>query len=202
MYRRTFLATATVTMPLVAGCTGSDGGGGGEEQTTTTTTEPTPTPTTTETTESTPTTTETTTTESPTTETQTTPAPDVTITMRNTAFQTVRAEVETGATVEWVNEDGYGHTVTSAQFHDGAESWSFARQVPGGGSVSHTFDSPGIYEYYCTIHGDGTMCGAVLVGGASLDKSLPCEDDTSDGGGDTDGGGDDDGDGDDDGGYY
>lgn len=94
--------------------------------------------------------------------------------MKNTTFQTLKAEVDTGTTVKWVNEDGFEHTVTSAQFHDKAKSWNFDKKVPGGGRVRHTFDARGVYEYYCTIHGKSTMCGAVLVGGAMLDKSLPC----------------------------
>ncbi|MFB6311411.1 MAG: plastocyanin/azurin family copper-binding protein [Salinirussus sp.] len=105
---------------------------------------------------------------------------DKTIVMKNTAFQTLKAEVETGATVEWVNKDGFAHTVTSSQFHDTAKSWSLDKEVSGGGSITHTFDTKGVYEYYCTIHGKGTMCGAILVGGASLGKSLPC---SGDGGG-------------------
>lgn len=107
-----------------------------------------------------------------------------TILMKNTTFQTLKAEVETGATVKWVNNDGFAHTVTSAQFHDTAKSWSFDKRVSGGGSETRTFEERGVYEYTCTIHGKSTMCGAVLVGGATLEKSLPC----SGGGDDGDGG--------------
>ena len=192
MDRRTFLAAATATVPLVAGCTGTGDGGGGQATTTQTTT---PTPTETETATSTETTAATETETTTSTPTQTATA-DVTILMQNTAFQTLRAEAPTGATVEWVNEDGFGHSVTSAQFHDVAASWEFDVEVPGGGRVTHTFDESGVYEYYCTVHGDSSMCGVVLVGGASLDQSLPCE--SGDGGG----GGEDEGGEDDDGGYY
>lgn len=101
---------------------------------------------------------------------------DKTITMKNTAFQTVKAEVETDMTVKWVNEDGFDHTVTSASFHEKAKSWSLDEQVSGGDSITHTFDETGVYEYYCTIHGKSRMCGAVLVGGATLDEDLPCSD--------------------------
>lgn len=106
----------------------------------------------------------------------------VTISMKNTTFQTLKAEVATGATVEWVNDDGYPHTVTAAQFHDVAKTWSFDEKVAGGERVTYTFDAEGVYEYYCTIHGKSTMCGAVLVGGASLGASLPCSGDGYGGG--------------------
>lgn len=153
MDRRKFLTTAAATLPLITGCAGGDGGG--DEQGTV----PTETPTATQGTA------------------------DKTIVMKNTTFQTLKAEVDTGATVKWVNKDGFVHTVTSAQFHDTAKSWSFDKQVSAGGSVTHTFDEKGVYEYYCTIHGKGTMCGAVLVGGTTLDKSLPCGSNGGGGGG-------------------
>ncbi|MFB6112483.1 MAG: plastocyanin/azurin family copper-binding protein [Halodesulfurarchaeum sp.] len=108
---------------------------------------------------------------------------DVTITGRksasvsaaDTSFDPVRLSVEPGTTVTWSNTDPYGHDVTSAQFHDSATDWSFSRTLPPGGTVSHTFDSSGVYEYYCTVHGRSTMCGVVMVGDVSLEKSLPCE---------------------------
>ncbi|MFB6252736.1 MAG: plastocyanin/azurin family copper-binding protein [Halobellus sp.] len=106
------------------------------------------------------------------------------ISMKDTTFQTLRAEVDAGATVKWVNNDGVPHTVTAAQFHDTAKSWSFDKEVSGGGSVTRTFEEKGVYEYYCAIHGKSTMCGAVLVGGATLDKSLPCADGGGGGGSD------------------
>ncbi|MFB6185870.1 MAG: plastocyanin/azurin family copper-binding protein, partial [Halobacteriaceae archaeon] len=99
---------------------------------------------------------------------------DKRIVMRNSTFQTLKAEVSTGAVVKWVNRDAFSHTVTSTQFHDKARSWQFDVTVEGGGSTHFTFEKPGVYEYYCTIHGKGSMCGAVLVGGATLEKDLPC----------------------------
>ncbi len=107
------------------------------------------------------------------------------IVARDTAFRPLKAEVDAGATVEWVNEDGFAHTVTSARFRDGAASWDFGERVAGGESLTHTFEESGVYEYYCTIHGERAMCGAVRVGGETLDGSLPCEEggDGGDGGG-------------------
>jgi hypothetical protein len=45
----------------------------------------------------------------------------------------------------------------------------------GGETTSYTFESAGVYEYYCSIHGQGRMCGVVLVGGATKPGPLPCE---------------------------
>lgn len=96
----------------------------------------------------------------------------------NDQFVPTRVSIAIGGTVTWENTaTGYydDHTVTSARFHDKAKQWSMDQRFSGGETLSHTFDAEGVYEYYCTIHGKDTMCGAVLVGDVSLDKSLPCE---------------------------
>jgi len=104
--------------------------------------------------------------------------------MKDTAFHPVRTSVEAGTTVTWTNEDSYGHTVAAATLTDGATQWSFETgTLNNGDTATHTFDQKGVYEYYCTIHGKDTMCGAILVGGASLDASLPCESGSSSGSG-------------------
>lgn len=110
-------------------------------------------------------------------------AAQATVEMENTAFVPKRLSVEPGTTVEWVNRDGYAHDVQSAQFHDTAASWDhYSGDLEQGDTTTFTFDSAGVYEYYCTIHGRSTMCGAVLVGDVSLDQSLPCEESDDDGG--------------------
>lgn len=109
-----------------------------------------------------------------------------TVTMQDSAYQPLKAEISPGTSLTWTNEDSVGHTVTSTQFTDGAASWDLDEQVADGGSVSFTFEEAGVYEYYCTIHGESTMCGAVLVGDASMSGSLPCGDGGGSGG---DGGG-------------
>lgn len=167
--RREFLAGIAGGSALLAGCSGSGSGGAYGGATATETATPSRTST-----------------ETPTaTRTATPTGSTKTVEMVNTSFEPLRASVEPGTTVKWVNRDGYAHDVTSATFHEKAASWDFQKQVPSGGTVSHTFEMSGIYEYYCTIHGKSQMCGVVLVGDVSLDKKLPCE-----GGGDGyDGGG-------------
>jgi plastocyanin len=165
--RRKVLATTAATIAL-AGCTG---GGGGDDGGTGTGTE-TGTATTTE-------------------STQSEPTVDRTVSLVSTTFDPLRATVDPGGTVEWVNEDGFSHDVTAAQFHDAAADWSFSESLPGGARTTYTFEEAGVYEYYCTIHGKGGMCGAVVVGDASLDASLPCEEGgktTTTGGEETSGG--------------
>lgn len=98
-----------------------------------------------------------------------------TVDMANTAYAPKVLEVDVGTTVEWTNEDSFPHDVVATQFNDGAASWDFdSGSISSGGSTSYTFDSEGVYEYFCSIHGEGTMCGVVLVGDASKAGDLPC----------------------------
>ncbi|SHG84186.1 cupredoxin domain-containing protein [Halobaculum gomorrense] len=169
MDRRRFLDRAAVGFVLgVAGCAGDgdgadDGSPSTADPTATATTDPT----------ATATTDPTTTTRVPTVVGEPTTA---TVELRGSAFTPLRLSVDPPVTVEWVNRDPYAHNVKSAAFHETAAEWDyFSGNYGEGESASHTFRRPGVYEYFCTIHGTGAMCGAVLVGDVSLDASLPCE---------------------------
>lgn len=189
MKRRQFLRAVSVPGAVVmAGCTGDDGSSPTRTATATRTdtATATPTETTTGTGTGSPTVTVTetatrtetaTTTETATkTPTETTTSGSFTVTVEGFAFSPVRARVAPGTTVTWVNEDGAGHNVVSKRFHDVAERWNLKSSLPGnGGQAMYTFGSSGIYQYFCSIHGQRAMCGAVLVGDVSLDRSMPCE---------------------------
>ena len=98
-----------------------------------------------------------------------------TVEMREETFEPVKKAVEPGTTVVWRNTGSADHDVTSVQFHDTAEKWSFSTQtLRSDDSVVYAFDEEGIYEYFCSLHGE-EMCGAILVGDVSLDAALPCE---------------------------
>lgn len=171
MRRRAILASlGSAGAAALAGCAGDDGDGG---------TSPTDTDTDTTTAGDTPTRT-----------------PDVaaTVETEGIAFAPKRVTIDPGQAVRWTNEDGADHDVTAAQFTEGAVDWDFAGELPGGAARTVTFDEAGVYQYYCTIHGEASMCGAVLVGDVSLASgALPCEsggDDEDDGGYGGDGGSD------------
>jgi plastocyanin len=170
------------SVAALAGC-GGDGGDGATE----TTTEPAETETETGTATETATATDAagTTTEAPTTATETatgTPTGDTgteTVTMENSSFVPMELSVDPGTTVEWENADSFGHDVKSDTFHDSATAWEFQSDTLGQGeTTTYTFSEGGIYEYYCTIHGEETMCGVVLVGDVSFDETLPCEEES------------------------
>lgn len=79
--------------------------------------------------------------------------------------------VENGGTVSWVLESG-SHTSTA--YHpendepqlmpDGAESWASGTLSEEGETFEHTFDSEGVYHYYCVPHEAAGMIASVIVG--------------------------------------
>lgn len=92
------------------------------------------------------------------------------------AFDPIRISIDVDDTIEWTNTGSNDHDVVPAQFHDEAEDWTFeSGTLEESESTTETFGTEGIYEYYCSIHGRETMCGAILVGDVELDASLPCE---------------------------
>lgn len=79
--------------------------------------------------------------------------------------------VENGGTVTWVLESG-SHTATA--YHpdndeprlvpDGADSWDSGTLSEVGETFEHTFETEGVYHYYCVPHEDGGMIASVIVG--------------------------------------
>ena len=79
------------------------------------------------------------------------------VTIDNFAFAPATLTVKVGGTVTWTNRDEEPHTVaaTDGSFHS-----------PGmgtGATFSHTFGSPGKFDYVCSIH--PSMHGTVVVTG-------------------------------------
>ncbi len=79
--------------------------------------------------------------------------------MQSSTFQPEEITVAPGTTVTWTNEDGFQHTVTSGTRDQPTEL--FDETVAGGGSFSYTFEEPGTYPYFCSIHPG--MEGTVVV---------------------------------------
>lgn len=179
--RRSLLAALTAGLSVaIAGCTSDTGGesGGGDSATPTEVStpdnpetessaasdEPTATPT-----------------EEPTatsTDSSTTAESQATVSIPGLSFDPLRLSVEPGTTVVWANESSSSHDVVSAQFHDKSADWEYESETfSNGGQVSYTFESEGVYEYLCSIHGEDSMSGAILVGDVTLDADLPSEGD-------------------------
>jgi len=75
----------------------------------------------------------------------------------NFRFSPVAASVPVGAVVTWINKDDVPHDIVSSQH-------AFKSPVLDTNErFSHTFDKPGTYPYYCSLH--PKMTGQVVVGG-------------------------------------
>jgi plastocyanin len=71
-------------------------------------------------------------------------------------FEPSEAAIQPGDTITWTNEGNHPHTVT-------ADDGSFdSGTLQPGESYSHTFQSPGMVPYHCSIH--PFMTGSVSVG--------------------------------------
>ena len=66
--------------------------------------------------------------------------------MQNFAYQMANIQVRAGTTVTWTNQDSAPHSVT---FKNGMKDSGLLSQ---GQSFSYTFNTPGTYQYYCTVH--------------------------------------------------
>ncbi|WP_408959662.1 plastocyanin/azurin family copper-binding protein [Natrinema sp. 74] len=79
--------------------------------------------------------------------------------------------VETRGRVTWTNESG-NHSTTA--YHadngepqlapDGAAAWDSGVLSKKGATFEHTFETEGVYQYYCTPHETAGMIGSVIVG--------------------------------------
>ena len=73
-------------------------------------------------------------------------APRVTVEIRSFDFFPRELTVRTGAAVTWVNRDAAPHDATEQ-----AGGWG-SGLLKQDESITIVFDSPGVYQYHCTIH--------------------------------------------------
>jgi plastocyanin len=81
------------------------------------------------------------------------------------SFNPQNIQVELGTTVVWENKGRTDHDIVPAGEDEPGE-WGVDRSDFGPGDVyEHTFEEPGTYRYYCTLHGtdEAGMIGAVVV---------------------------------------
>ena len=79
------------------------------------------------------------------------------VTIDNFAFGPALTMVAPGTKVTWVNKDEEPHTVTSA---DGGLTFK-SPALDTDDKFSFTFDKPGTYKYFCSIHPH--MVGTIVV---------------------------------------
>ncbi|HKA83216.1 MAG TPA: plastocyanin/azurin family copper-binding protein [Acidimicrobiales bacterium] len=89
------------------------------------------------------------------------PAP---VTVLDNSFRPENIEVAPGTEVVWTNKGRNEHNV----LHVDGDDWGVeVDDFQPGATYSHTFDEPGVYRYYCSIHGttDAGMIGTIVVSG-------------------------------------
>lgn len=74
----------------------------------------------------------------------------------NYKFDPETVTIAAGTTVTWTNKDEVPHTVASSD-----KSFKGSAGLDTGDSYSYTFDKPGTYKYYCTLH--PFMTGTIVV---------------------------------------
>jgi plastocyanin len=87
---------------------------------------------------------------------------DAEVTALDNTFRAAGIEVQPGTTVTWANKGRNDHDVLPVE----GDAWGVEVEGFGpGDTYSTTFDEPGVYRYYCSIHGttDEGMVGTVVV---------------------------------------
>jgi len=69
------------------------------------------------------------------------------VTIDNFSFSPTPITVPVGTTLTWTNHDDVPHTVVS----DDQQSFK-SKALDTDEKFSHTFDKPGTYSYFCSIH--------------------------------------------------
>jgi plastocyanin len=75
------------------------------------------------------------------------PPGPVEVKIDNFTFAPITVKVAGGTTVKWVNHDDIPHTVVS----DDKKTFR-SKPMDTNESFSYTFDRPGTYTYFCSIH--------------------------------------------------
>jgi len=73
------------------------------------------------------------------------------------SFKPTTISIKAGDTVVWTQQDGSPHTVTAVSGPESFESGNLRKDQ----TFSHTFNTPGTYEYKCSLHPN--MKGTVVV---------------------------------------
>src|SRR5690349_14468095 len=92
-------------------------------------------------------------------------AEDMNVKIDNFTFNPQRITVKAGTTVTWTNADDIPHTVASS-----AKVFK-SKTLDTDDKFSFTFATPGVYEYFCSLHPH--MVGAIVVEAATGNNPAP-----------------------------
>jgi plastocyanin len=80
------------------------------------------------------------------------------------SFRPERLTVKAGTTITWTNDDDIPHTVASSN------QLFKSKALDTADKFSFTFRTPGVYEYFCSIHPH--MTGTIVVETAAGTRSV------------------------------
>ncbi|UHQ99267.1 plastocyanin/azurin family copper-binding protein (plasmid) [Natrinema zhouii] len=94
-----------------------------------------------------------------------------------THFEPHVVRIEPGESVTWNLKSG-SHTTTAyasandkpQRIPDGSEAWDSGKITEEGETFEHTFETEGIYDYYCSPHENTGMLGSIVVGDPKLNN--------------------------------
>jgi plastocyanin len=104
------------------------------------------------------------------------PSPSAQVTLRTEGdehhFDPHLVWIEPGGTVTWEADSGHHDAVAyhpdngdkPLRMPEGADPWETGLLGPDDSAVSHTFETEGVYDYFCTPHESVGMVGTVVVG--------------------------------------
>ena len=78
------------------------------------------------------------------------------VSIDNFTFVPQTLTVKAGTTVTWTNKDDIPHEIASAN-----NAFTRSKAMDTGDSYSHTFNTPGTYQYFCYLH--PKMVGTIVV---------------------------------------
>jgi plastocyanin len=96
--------------------------------------------------------------------------PEVPVTVLDNTFEPAAIRIDPGVTVSWTNKGRVPHDIAPVE---GAAFGVHPSAFAPGDEYEHRFDEPGVYRYYCTLHGTKTkgMTGTVVVGDVDVTAS-------------------------------
>lgn len=80
-----------------------------------------------------------------------------TIVLSGSSFSPNSLTISAGTVITWENRDSYVHTSTSD-----SGNWDTG-DIPGRGSRTTAFNSPGTFPYHCRYHRTMGMTGTIIV---------------------------------------
>ena len=84
------------------------------------------------------------------------------------SFEPANITIVAGDKITWTNSSAFFHTATSGS--GCVANGTFNINLPSAGQGAYTFNTPGVYPYFCIPH-----CGSLMTGTVNVDIAVPTE---------------------------